>query len=107
MSTTTNVPLTITPEAAEHVARLSLQNELNQAIEQARQTMPGLKSILIKLQPAYDLDIPCLVIEPTIASWAAGLAAEESWWKWRGEMLPPQVAEHFALLVVAESPDAR
>jgi len=104
---TTNVPVTVTPEASEHAARLGLQRQLGQMLDHVCQTMPGLKSILVRFQPAHDLDIPCVLIEPAVASWADGLAAEEGWWKWRGETFPPQVAEHFALLVVGGQPDAR
>src|SRR5437879_3102769 len=54
---TTNVPVTITPEASEHVARLGLRKELGQMLDHVCQTMPGLKSILVRFQPAHDLDI--------------------------------------------------
>jgi hypothetical protein len=54
MATTTEVKVTVTPEAAARVAELGLQKEFDQLVERARTTIQGVRWIDVQLEPPYD-----------------------------------------------------
>src|SRR5438874_13643147 len=98
------IPVTITPEAAERVAELGMQRELDLMIEHTKQTVPGLHAIMVILEPRYDTggepgitlealrDKPQVTYDPT----------EREWGRWQVTTFPPEVCEHFIMMTVYE-----
>jgi hypothetical protein len=101
MSTTT-VPITILPEAAQRVAELGMQAELECMLEHTRQTVPGLRSIEVQLALPYDTgnettivieaarDDPHLDYDPTDMDWGG----------WQVDTFPPDVCRYFVMMSV-------
>ena len=106
MSTTSNVPVTITPEASAHVAELGLQKEFEQILEHTRQTIPGLRSIRADYESGYGIDIPCILIEAWVSDSKAADRADREWGVWRLTAFPPRVGEHFVLFLYEDKTDA-
>ncbi len=109
MNQTTNVPLTVTPEAAARVAELGMQRELEQMLEHARKTAQGLRAISVELWDQYDLDD-----EPRVVILARVVGRnpledriEGQWIDWRVTALPPDVCRHFVMLAEYEADDGR
>jgi len=102
MATTTSIPFTISPDAAAYVAELGMQQPMEQMLDRIRQTVVGLRSIGVSLQPPYDLgggpavifdvtmDNPHLEYDPT----------ESRFQRWQIETFPPEVFQHFTMLTV-------
>ncbi len=106
MSTTTNIPITITPEAAAYVAELGLQKEFEQMLEHARQTIPGVRSIQASYYSGYNVDTPGIDIEATVSDYEAACEARDEWGVWRLTAFPPQTGEHFVLNLAEEPTNA-
>lgn len=102
MNLKTTIPLTITSEAAAHVAELGMQGAFEQMLEHARQTVPGLRAIEVTLEfnpETHD--------KPTVVIWSymedRGLEDDPtamSWGRWKVTTFPPEVCEHFVMLTV-------
>jgi hypothetical protein len=105
MSAPTTIPVTISPEAAERLAELGMQAELERMLEHTRQTVPGVYAIRVVLRPVYDcyentgIQIEAVMEE---SSWDP---EDRTWWEW-GDWLhqtfPPQVTEHFEMWLSPE-----
>lgn len=100
MVTALIVPVTITPEAAERVAELGMQTELERMLEHTKQAVDGLLRIDVNLAPPYDTgDEPGILIEPvSCKSFRLGDAADRAWGEWKIDTFPPDVCRHFAML---------
>jgi hypothetical protein len=109
MAPTTTIPLTVTPDAAAYVAELGMQEPFEQMIEHTRHTMAGLRAIRVTLQPPYDLGGgPCVLIEATTDDpHLDDDPSQREWGFWKGETFPPEVGQHFVLLVVHGPAHAR
>ncbi len=103
MSTTT-IPVTVTPEAAERVAELGMQAELECMLEHTRQTVPGLRSIEVRLALPYDTgDVPTIIIEAAKCFPArADEPTQTEWDDWQMNTFPPDVYRHFLLMTLQE-----
>jgi hypothetical protein len=103
MDTLPTVPLTIDPEAAARVAELGMQAELEQMLEHARRTIPGLQRLDVVLDPPYDTgDEPAVVIE-ALRDPATRAEPDQTWWHYSGweiTTFPPDVCRHFSLLIL-------
>jgi hypothetical protein len=110
MATTANVPITIAPEAAAHVAELGLQQEFEQMLEHTKQAVPGLRAINVIL--TYDPetgDDPRIIIEalkPQPARPEEDTSQFDYRW-WEINTFPPEVFTHFCMLTIYEVPDGR
>src|SRR5262245_24026230 len=98
MNLNTTIPVNITPEAAEHVAQLGMQAELEQMLQHTLQTVSGLHRIDVTLHDSYDLgDEPGVVIE----AWrdpACHSPDDKTQWelgRWQVETFSPDVCWHF------------
>lgn len=107
MTRTTTVPLTVTPEAAAHVAQLGLHEEFEQMLEHTRQAVPGLRSIQVKLE--YN---PETEDQPAVVIWSSmedrGLDYDptaEQWSRWEIETFPPEVCIHFVMVPILGATD--
>jgi len=106
MSTTSNVPVTVTPEASAHVAELGLQKEFEQVLEHALQTIPGLRAVRADYESGYGVDIPCILIEATVSDYEAASSARDAWGVWRLTAIPPQAGQNFVLFLQEEQQNA-
>ena len=101
MSTTTMVPVTVSPEARSFVDRMDQGEELELMIDRARQIVPGLRSIEVVLDDATE-EMPSGVVlwihrddvgpgsDPT----------HRDWIDWMAATFPPDVCQNFTLLSV-------
>jgi hypothetical protein len=102
MNLNTTIPVTITPEAAQHVAQLGMQAELERMLQHTLQTVSGLQSINVVLDEPYDTgDEPAVVIEV----WrdpACHSSEDRTQWElgcWQADSFSPDVCRHFTLLL--------
>lgn len=100
MNTSTDAPLTITPEAAARVAELDMQKELEQMIAYVREKVPGLNAVEVTIAECYDTrDEPGVSI--TAYSDQVFLPGDTTSWDsigWAVGTFPPQVLEHLCIL---------
>ncbi len=101
MSTTT-LPVSVTPEAAERVADLGMRAELERMLEHTRQTVPGLKSIEVQLTLPYDTgDETSIVIEARMDYRQLPYdPTEDEWGAWKVRTFPPDVCRYFVMMTV-------
>ena len=108
MSASTDIPLTITPEAAARIAELGMQNEFEQMIEHTRQVVPALAAIEVVRELPYDTDSEPVSIT---AYWDRPYAPEDNTSadldRWVVEMFPPHVLEHMHIFLIHGRPHAR
>jgi hypothetical protein len=101
---TTTAPVLVTPEAAQRVAELGMQAELERMLEHTRQTVPGLRAIEVQLAWPYDTgDETSLVIEVTRDDPHLGYDPIDSiWGEWKVKTFPPDVCRYFVMMSVYE-----
>jgi hypothetical protein len=108
MSVSTDVPLTITPEAGARIAELGMRKELEQMIAYVREVVPGLTAIDVTIAECYDtrdetgVSITACsdrVFEPgNTVSWDSAA--------WAVKTFPPKVLEHLCILFSPGKPNA-
>jgi hypothetical protein len=109
MNASTDVPLTITPEAAARIAELGMQKELEQMIEHVREVVPNLAAIEVTIAECYDTrDEPGISIV-AYSDRAFAPEANTSWdlIGWAVDTFPPQVLEHLCIQLSPGRPYAR
>lgn len=99
MNTPTAVPVTVSDEAAAHVADLGLQEPFERMVEQALK-IPGLRSLQVTLAPAYDLGQESVLLEAICdeALFDPHGPEERAFSEWKVTTFPPDVRQHFCLL---------
>ena len=104
MITTTTIPVTVTPEAAERVAELGMQAELERMLEHSRQTVPGLRAIEVQLALPYDTgDETSVIIQATRAGpFRPEDPTQRKWDDWQMNSFSPDVYRHFILMTLHE-----
>jgi hypothetical protein len=110
MSTVSSIPVTVTPEAAERVAELGMQAELECMIEHTRQTVTDAQRIQVVLDPAYDTgDEPYLTIEAyrDLSRYEENDPTWRQWSRWSTTTFHPDVYRHFCLMILYETNHAR
>jgi hypothetical protein len=108
MATPGTVPITITPEAAEVVARLGMQAELDRLLERAVQTVPALKRIEVVLEPPYDTGAEDKITIEAIRGDPERLD-DPTWYQWRDWIIGTSSSDvlwHFHLYMTHEPSDA-
>jgi hypothetical protein len=108
MATPGTVPITITPEAAECVARLGMQSDLERLLEHAVQTIPALRRLEVVLDLPYDTGIEDhLTIEAVRSDpWRLDDPTWRQWQDWIIQTSPSDVLAHFLLSMTHETSDA-
>ncbi|HEY7158138.1 MAG TPA: hypothetical protein VH575_29570 [Gemmataceae bacterium] len=107
MNASTDVPLTITPEAAARIAELGVQKEFEQMIAYVREMVPELTAIEVVRELPYDTDWePISITAYSDQVFATGDNTSAKLAKWRTETFPPQVLEHLVLLLSPGRPYA-
>jgi len=105
----TTVPITITDEAKDYVAELGLQEPFQRMLDHTVASILGLRELRVSLQPAYDVGAPCVLLDAITPPPPAGRydPTEDEWGRWKMSTFPPEVFQHFVLLVAYGPADAR
>jgi len=102
MAMPTTVPITIRPEAAARVAELGMQAEFERMVEHTVQTVPGLRSIDVRLALPYDTGdevrvlLEAMLEKPFPGSHRVSL----DWIAWKHETFSREVCECFGIMTV-------
>jgi hypothetical protein len=106
MATSTDIAVTIAPEAAARVAELGLEPQFQQILEHTKQTVPGLKAIEVAFERLVeDPDNPIVVLEAIRAlPRPEGDDPTERVDLWTIETFEPDVLRHFIVMTCFESP---
>jgi hypothetical protein len=101
MSTTTIVPVTVSPEARAFINRVGQSQEFEMMIDRARRVVPGLKSIEVALDEATD-EVPAGVVLWTHRDDIGpdNDFTHRSWIDWMAATFTPEVCQNFVLLPV-------
>jgi hypothetical protein len=101
---TKTIPVTITPEAEARVAELGMRAELEQMLERARLTIPGLARLQVGVEQPYDTGgEPSIGIEArTDQVWAPEDRTWKDYSRWKINTFPARVWSHFTLLLTPE-----
>ena len=102
------VPVTITPEAAARVAELGMQAQLEQMIEHTRQTVSELRDVRVVLESREPSDegMGITVFATTTRPYHP---EEQTMWDrggWKVRTFPPEVCQHFVMMLVHENDHA-
>lgn len=109
MSASTDIPLTVTPEAAARIAELGMQKELEQMIAHVREAVSDLVAIEVEIAECYDsreetgVRIQAYTVQPYKP------AAMVSWnlTGWIAHTFPARVLEHMNIDLIYGRPNAR
>jgi hypothetical protein len=108
MPADTTIPVAITPEATDYIAELGMREPFRQMLDHALRTIPGLREIRVTLQPAYDVGMPCVLLEATKEAIPSGDdPTQREYAYWKSTTFPPQVGQHFVLVIDYGWPNAR
>lgn len=104
MAAPATVPLKVTPEAAEQIARLGMRTEFERMIEHVREVVPHLRCIDVSLYERYELgaadEPPGVLIEAVRTD--PYLPEDRVDWDirgWKVDTFPPEVNQHFLIVV--------
>ena len=103
MTSATTIPLTVTTEAADRVAELGYQAELDRMLEYTRHVVTGVQALEVFLVPPYDTgDEPGIIIQATCDPAARDVndPVERRWDDWTIATFAPDVYRHFVLFIV-------
>ena len=109
MNASTDVPVTITPEAEARIAELGMRKELEQMIAHVREVVPGLAAIEVTIAECYDTRDETGVSIEAYSDRVFESGSTTSWdlTGWAVETFPPQVLEHLCILFSPGRPNAR
>jgi hypothetical protein len=103
--TAATIPVTVTEDAAAHVAKLGMQPQFEQMLEHARHTVPHLQLLRVTLE----YDPGCPTNDPQVVIWAKRDfvpptdtldITDMDFGRWQAQVFPPGVFTHFLLLSV-------
>ena len=99
----TDIPLEVTQEAAAHIAKLGMQQELEQMLDWVRRNVAGLQEIRVAMSRSFD---GYGKLPPRVHIWASQASPAEDapvdlveweWAGWKAPTFPPQVCTSFTL----------
>ncbi len=101
MTSTSAIPVTIAPEATTQVAELGLEKQFRQMLEHIQQTVSGIRTITVNVQPPFDLGgEPCVIFDVLMEKPPLGKdPTEENFSRWQIDIFPPDVYQHFIMLL--------
>jgi hypothetical protein len=99
VSTSTIVPVTISPEAQAFLEGLGQAEQLQKMIDRARHTVTGLRSIEVVLDEATEEMPPGVVLWAHRDDIGSGTdPTHRDWIDWMAAVFPPEVCQNFTLL---------
>lgn len=106
MTTTSEVLVTVTPEAAARVAELGFQKEFEQLVERARTTIQGVRWLEVRREPPYDTgDEEQVVIWIRIAdNQLLNNPSIDTFIDWKLETFSPDVCWHISTVETVAGP---
>lgn len=108
MSASTDVPVTITPEAEARLAELGMHKEVEQMIAYVREVVPELAAIEVVRELPYDTDWePVSITAYSDRVFAPGDNTSAQLDDWVLGTFPPQILEHVVILLSPGNPHAR
>lgn len=109
MNASTEVPVTITPEAEARLAELGMRPQAEQMIAHVREVVPGLAAIEVTIEECYDSRDETGIRIEAYSDRVFEPGDTTSWdlTRWVVETFPPRVLEHLAILFSPGRPDAR
>jgi hypothetical protein len=101
MSTTTILPVTMSPEARSFIDQIGQGEECEKMIDRARCVVSGLRSIEVVLDEATEEMPPGVVLWVYRDGIGSGSdTTHRDWIDWMAATFPPDVCQHFTLLSV-------
>src|SRR3989442_498959 len=99
MTTSTTVPVHVTPEAQARIDHLGFQAEVDRMLDYGRRNLPELDRIEITLYDCYELgDEPGLAIDAyTRRPYDANDQTEAAMTRWEVTEFPPEVLQHIIM----------
>jgi hypothetical protein len=96
MTTTANIPVTVTPEAAARIAELGFEAPLERMLDYARTRLPEIVRIEVELNERYDLGgEPGVAVEAySRRPFDPAERADDDLADWLIRTFPPEVLEH-------------
>src|SRR5579884_1244979 len=108
MNTTSDVSMTITPEAEARIAELGMNNEFEQMIAHVRAVVHDLAAIEVVRELPYDTDWePVSITAYSDLAFTPGNTTSAKLDEWVVNTFPPQVLEHLLILLSPGRPNAR
>ncbi|MDB5352644.1 MAG: hypothetical protein JWN86_3891 [Planctomycetota bacterium] len=101
MATVDTIPVTIHPDAAAFLEEIGQGRELEIMLEQAKRTIPALRSLDVVLHDFPETGPPSLTIDahrdplPTGYDWA-----DQEFARWQVREFPPEVCQNFTLMSI-------
>lgn len=103
MSVLTAIPTTWSQAAADYVAKLGMQADLEAMLEHTRQTVPGLLHLNLVLVPPYDTGVEDSIVIEATRELSARVEKDptfSAWGRWFVNAFPPEVRRHFTLVIL-------
>lgn len=109
MNASTEVPVTVTPEAEARLAELGMRQEMEQMIAHVREVVPGLAAIEVTVAEGYgtrdEPGVTIMAYSDQVFGWDPPFGWSFS--RQEVEKFPPDVLEHLCVLFSPGKPDAR
>src|SRR5262249_38438551 len=104
MSTTTNIPVKVDPEAAARVAELGMEREFQEMLDHTREVVPGLRFIEVELHhyPDDPSDERIVIISVRNLPGPGDDPTDRQWGAWFVRRFPPEVCRHFVMISGSE-----
>ena len=107
MATTTEIPVTVNPEAAAFIAEAGQGREFEILLEHTKQVIPDLRAIEVTLDDTPETGPPGVILgahrtEP----WRGDDRTDWDWGEWFVQAFPPEVCQSFVILSIYP-PDER
>jgi hypothetical protein len=103
---THTLPVQVSDDAEAYVESLGLRPEFEAMLEHAKQAIPGVRSILVRVDDSFETGEPIILIladlsQPgTSGPGGSGESAELAWDRWAVETFPPDVNRHFCMMAI-------
>lgn len=104
----TTVPVTIEADAQQRINQLGRQKEVEEMLEHAMQSIPGLVRIEVAYADYEGTGIEPVVFDAVVKQNATNelIAIDHEWNSWRYSVYPPEIAMQFILSAIPEFDDA-
>jgi hypothetical protein len=108
MTAAVTVPVNVSPEAAERIAELGYQAEVERMLSQVRELLPEVGRFEVWLVPDYEEGGDPGIILDAVTAHESGsrTATYDRFSTWKIATFPPNVCQHFSLSITDEAAHA-